>query len=614
MRNPGRTAALALAVTMTIGTGAQAAAAPPASADVPNSLPTAKLTVQTAKSATVKRTTANLRLRERASTSSATLLVIPKGTKLSVLATSNGWNKIKYGGKTGWSAGSYLEKTSSTTDSKGGSVRYTTANLNLRTGAGTGYRSLGVIPQGEKVTVSQTSKGWAKVSSSKGTGWSSASYLTSKGSSSKPSNPKTDSPEGSRYTTANLNLRTGAGTGYRSLGVIPEGEKVNVLRTSGNWAQVSSSKGTGWVSRTYLGGGASNTEPKTPPTAKKSAYTTANLNVRSGAGTSHRSLGVIPKGEKVTIHTTSSGWSQVSSSQGTGWASSAYLSTSAKSDSQPKGEDKDDSVRPIGGSTQWTTANLNLRSGAGTSHRSLGVIPKGEKLTVHLTTAGWSKVTASEGTGYVSADYLSDEKPSSAQYRWTTGSLHLRTGPGTSYASKGILPAYGRVQLISAQNGWAKVTSSVGTGYVSSRYLSTAELHPVRSDTQVVIKQLRQLFAGDFTSLGTVRPGSVGHSSGKAVDAMIGNYRSAAGIAAGDRISQFLLDNRKQLGVHYLIWQDKIWLSEAKGWEPYSTSGKYGTQFTDNWNDTTRHMDHVHVETYGDSATGGALDYSALNG
>ncbi|MGP9649924.1 SH3 domain-containing protein [Glutamicibacter sp. AOP38-B1-38] len=533
MRNPGRTAALALAVTMTIGTGAQAAAAPPASADVPNSLPTAKLTVQTAKSATVKRTTANLRLRERASTSSATLLVIPKGTKLSVLATSNGWNKIKYGGKTGWSAGSYLEKTSSTTDSKGGSVRYTTANLNLRTGAGTGYRSLGVIPQGEKVTVSQTSKGWAKVSSSKGTGWSSASYLTSKGSSSKPSNPKTDSPEGSRYTTANLNLRTGAGTGYRSLGVIPEGEKVNVLRTSGNWAQVSSSKGTGWVSRTYLGGRASNTEPKTPPTAKKSAYTTANLNVRSGAGT---------------------------------------------------------------------------------SHRSLGVIPKGEKLTVHLTTAGWSKVTASEGTGYVSADYLSDEKPSSAQYRWTTGSLHLRTGPGTSYASKGILPAYGRVQLISAQNGWAKVTSSVGTGYVSSRYLSTAELHPVRSDTQVVIKQLRQLFAGDFTSLGTVRPGSVGHSSGKAVDAMIGNYRSAAGIAAGDRISQFLLDNRKQLGVHYLIWQDKIWLSEAKGWEPYSTSGKYGTQFTDNWNDTTRHMDHVHVETYGDSATGGALDYSALNG
>ncbi|WP_430408127.1 SH3 domain-containing protein [Glutamicibacter halophytocola] len=36
---------------------------------------------------------------------------------------------------------------------------------------------MGIIPKGERVTVLQTSGGWAKVRSSKGTGWSSLGYL-----------------------------------------------------------------------------------------------------------------------------------------------------------------------------------------------------------------------------------------------------------------------------------------------------------------------------------------------------------------------------------------------------------------------------------------------------
>jgi len=468
MRIPGRTAAVALALTMTIGTGAQATVATAANADVPKSLPSNKLNVVAAKATTTKRTTANLRLRAKATTASATLAVIPKGTKLTVLATSGKWSKVKYAGKTGWSYNSYLDTVASAPKTDSGTARYTTANLNLRAGAGTGYRSLGVIPKGERVTVLQTSNGWAKVRSSKGTGWSSLSYLKSAPSSSNPEKPKPESSSTTGYTTANLNLRTGAGVSYRSVGVIPAGEKIKIYRYSGNWAQVSSSKGTGWVSKSYVGKAPASQSPKPEQTPSKVAYATAGVNLRSGAGTSYRVLGVVQAGEKVTVR--------------------------------------------------------------------------------------------------------------------------------------------------SASNGWSKVSTKIGSGYISSKYLTTSELSTVRSDTQLVMNTVRRLFSGDYTSLYTIRPGSVGHSSGRAVDVMMANYKSASGIKAGDRIAQFLLDNRTQLGISYLIWQDKIWLSASKGWEPYSTSGKYGTQFTNNWTDTTKHMDHIHVETHGSSATGGALNYRALNG
>lgn len=54
-------------------------------------------------------------------------------------------------------------------------------------------------------------------------------------------------------TTANLNIRTGAGTGYRSLGVLKKGTTVVPTgKKSGTWWQVKASGKTGWVHSGYL--------------------------------------------------------------------------------------------------------------------------------------------------------------------------------------------------------------------------------------------------------------------------------------------------------------------------------------------------------------------------
>ncbi|MFB9814882.1 hypothetical protein ACFFPL_05175, partial [Paeniglutamicibacter sulfureus] len=56
-------------------------------------------------------------------------------------------------------------------------------------------------------------------------------------------------------------------------------------------------------------------------------------------------------------------------------------------------------------------------------------------------------------------------------------------------------------------------------------------------------------------------------------------------------------ENHERMGISYLIWQDKLWLAEDGQWGPYSTSG-WGKHLASSrgWNDTTRHMDHIHAE------------------
>lgn len=54
----------------------------------------------------------------------------------------------------------------------------------------------------------------------------------------------------------NLNLRSGPGTGYRVLNVLPAGSSVDVLGCGRSWCRVASAEGTGYASSHYLDMGA----------------------------------------------------------------------------------------------------------------------------------------------------------------------------------------------------------------------------------------------------------------------------------------------------------------------------------------------------------------------
>lgn len=56
---------------------------------------------------------------------------------------------------------------------------------------------------------------------------------------------------------------------------------------------------------------------------------------------------------------------------------------------------------------------------------------------------------------------------------YTTGSVNQRTGPSTGYQRMGVLGAGSAVDVRYCQPGWCRVSSYLGTGWVSSRYLTT---------------------------------------------------------------------------------------------------------------------------------------------
>ncbi|OLT21596.1 hypothetical protein BJF78_08295 [Pseudonocardia sp. CNS-139] len=66
------------------------------------------------------------------------------------------------------------------------------------------------------------------------------------------------------------------------------------------------------------------------------------------------------------------------------------------------------------------------------------------------------------------------------------------------------------------------------------------------------------------------------HPSGHAVDLMVRGER-------GDRIAECALANREELGISYVIWEQRV--NHGDGWE----------RMEDRGGDTENHVDHVHI-------------------
>jgi hypothetical protein len=80
------------------------------------------------------------------------------------------------------------------------------------------------------------------------------------------------------------------------------------------------------------------------------------------------------------------------------------------------------------------------------------------------------------------------------------------------------------------------------------------------------------------------------HATGHAIDVMIANYKSAAGINSGNAIAEYFRTNPGAFGTKYVIWRDRI-ANGGAGWTPYRHPGGGSS-------DTLQHRDHVHVSVF----------------
>lgn len=124
------------------------------------------------------------------------------------------------------------------------------SSLNIRSGAGTDFKVIGSVPKGATVYVYEIIGDWARISYSGTVGWVAAGYL-SYGSG------YYHAPSYCGYyivstNKSSLNIRSGAGTGYKVIGSVPKGAVVYVYQFSSGWAKISYNGTVGWVSDDYL--------------------------------------------------------------------------------------------------------------------------------------------------------------------------------------------------------------------------------------------------------------------------------------------------------------------------------------------------------------------------
>lgn len=113
---------------------------------------------------------------------------VTKNAKLTVNAKpSNGWYRIKFKGKNAYITTKYVvvkkpQVTKKVTVSKASGTFYITTNkVNVRTGAGTNYKSLGTVSKGTKIVVNgKASNGWYLFKYKEKAAYISGSYISSK--------------------------------------------------------------------------------------------------------------------------------------------------------------------------------------------------------------------------------------------------------------------------------------------------------------------------------------------------------------------------------------------------------------------------------------------------
>ena len=198
------------------------------------------------------KTTAQLNVRKGSSTKYAKIGSLSKGEKVEIVSKlSNGWYKIKYNGTYGYVSGAYVkldsEQPKPGEDEKIIATGKTTvSSLNVRSGPSSNYSKLGTLTKETKVeVVERYSNGWYKIKYKGSYGYVSGAYVSLDGSKGEVI--------ATGKTTAGLNVRSGAGTGYKKIGHLNKGTKVEIVtKLSNGWYKIKFNSSYGYVSGDYV--------------------------------------------------------------------------------------------------------------------------------------------------------------------------------------------------------------------------------------------------------------------------------------------------------------------------------------------------------------------------
>lgn len=406
--------------------------------------------------------------------------------------------------------------------------------------------------------------------------------------------------------TANtsVNIRTKASDSSTILGQLAEGQVVlGAGKVKGKWQPVKYANKTAYAWAAYL------TQDATPnpvvtsgPAGKKTVLKKARF--RPEASLSAPVSSTLKKGSVVKVSGLASGsFVQAIIGGQPQWVASKYLS-------------KTTDTTPDVVAYYATSAKLTLFAEASESAKAVRTIAAGKKVgSTGVHSGSFTQVVYAGKVGWLITGYLAAVAgtPDSLVLPIATVKLYVTDAgvalratadaSGTQLATLGLTSAIWTTGATS--NGFTALIWNGTTAWAASQYLSdtktvttdlgTTSLNKLQPYAKAGVLEVRANFPLIKTIYGWRASSAYSddHPNGRAIDNMVPGYKTAAGIALGDSVAQYFIDNGNRLHVYYVIWRQRNFRI-ARG---------YWVKMSDRGGDTANHMDHVHVSFFDSSSS-----------
>ena len=252
-----------------------------------------------------------LNIRSEGSTNGKVQGAYNKGDVITILETKNGWGrtnkgwiKLEYVTTNSTSISGNNNSQSSTDTSKPATNTNITSNgsntvilkgvvkvtdLNLRSEGSTNGERLGNLTYGARVEILEKSSNWGRTKD----GWICLDYIYQDGT--------TGAKTASGVITADeLNIRSGPGKGYGTVGSYNEGDNVSILEQFTYNGTTWGCTNQGWISMDYVKTTAAGSNTDNEGNLNGTVIGNG-LNIRSGAGADYPAVGSLNYGDRVTI-------------------------------------------------------------------------------------------------------------------------------------------------------------------------------------------------------------------------------------------------------------------------------------------------------------------------
>lgn len=343
------------------------------------------------------------------------------GTRVTTLDSSTAgvtlYAQYSSNGSSGWTGGTELEGSDGTTKVIAEGTVKCTSYVNVRKGPGTGYTILARATAGSKAEIYQTkwvgSSQWGRMAN----GWICMDYVSLSSGSQSGTDSSGAAQTSGTVTGSNVNVRSGAGTGYGIVGRKNSGDTVTVYerKTAGglNWGRIGDNQ---WICLAYVrldgSGEAVTPQPGSESNASTngdgsttvqdtgSVISTTGLNVRSGPGTGYARIKTLAPGTAVSVYeykdVSGVRWGRIGTSQ---WVCMTYVQLSRQSDTETSS----------GTGTVISSTVLNIRSGPGTSYSRVGQLQPGARVKITEQTRVGGVLWGHISQGWVCMQYVKME-------------------------------------------------------------------------------------------------------------------------------------------------------------------------------------------------------------